>query len=157
MRTLSTVLCLVLLTLIGCGRQPRHQGQSVAELERLLDSADPTERIQGAFGLSTRGAEARTAIPALTNALKSPDPLLRMQSALAIGAVGPDAHDAVPGLCAALTDPEWSVRRQAALALGQIGPAANSAAAILGRLQRDDPSPLVRKAAQQSIPLVKGR
>ena len=58
-------------------------------------------------------------------------------------------------LIAALADPEWTVRRQVALSLGQIGPAANSAAATLSRLQRDDPHALVRKAAQQALPLVK--
>ena len=143
---------LILALAAGCGHKPPYEGRSGAELRRMLADANPAVRVQGAQGLSLHGAEARPAVPELTQALQSPDALLRAQSALALGAIGPDARDAVPALTTALADPEWSVRRQAALALGRIGPDARAAAPALRRLQREDPNGLVRKAAEQALP-----
>lgn len=152
MRRRSMAFLLIPALVLGCSHKPPYEGRSVAELERMLADPSSTVRIQGAYGLSLHGPEARPALPALVDALHSSDTLLRMQAALALGAIGPGARDAVPPLTAALDDPEWSVRRQAAMALGRIGPEAESAAPVLRRLQHDDPNGLVRKAVDQALP-----
>ncbi len=141
---------------VGCSHRPPYEGRSVAELEKMLANPVAAVRVQGAYGLGLRGADARAAAPALAQALQSPDILLRTQAALALGKIGPDARDAVPQLIDALSDSEWSVRRQTAAALGQIGPDARSAVPALRRLQHDDPSGLVRKAAEEALPKVAG-
>lgn len=143
---------LLLALLLGCGRKPPYEGRSIAELEAMLNDPNPTVQVQGAFGLSQHGAEARPALPALARALRSSNGLVRQQAARALGEIG--AEDAVPALMAALRDEEWSVRRQSAIALGKIGPAAQAAEPDLIRCQRDAHN-LVRKAATQSLAQIK--
>jgi HEAT repeat protein len=128
----------------------------VAELEQMLGDADEKVQIQGAHGLSLRGADAARAVPALVHALESSHPVVRAQAALALGRIGPNARNAVMPLIAVLNDSEWLVRRQAALALGEIGPDSQLALPALRRLQKNDPNGLVRKAAKQALPQVQG-
>ncbi len=146
---------MVLLALIlpGCGRKPPYEGRSVPELERMLADPDPKVQVQGAFGLSLKGAEAQTATPALIRALASPDALVRQQSCVALGNIGSPAEQAAPALITALTDPEWVVRRQAAVALGQIGPL-SAALPPLEKCQRD-PNSQVRKAAEEALAILR--
>lgn len=147
-----SALGFVVLTLpvISCTAKSVHEGKSVAELERMLRQGDSAQQAAAAFGLSQRGADARSAAPALIEALGHRDPLVRQNAALALGAIGPDASESVPALIKALGDSEWTVRRQAATALGQIGPAAKSAAPELRKRERDEHS-LVRRAAAEAI------
>lgn len=143
-----------ILLFVGCASKPPHEGKSVAQLEAMLRDPDPARQVQGAYGLSKLGAEAKSAVPALVDRLQNGSVLVRDSAALALGKIGPDASDAVPTLTAALKDGEWTVRRQAALALGQIGPAARSARATLESLA-DDENNRVRDAAQITIDALK--
>jgi HEAT repeat protein len=128
---------IVIFAISGCHSKAPYQGKSVAQLRRMLHDADSKTQVQGAFGLSQLGSQAREALPDLLEALKSDDPLVRQNAALALGAIGPDAAEAVPGLTEALHDGQWTVRRQAALSLGNIGPAAKSALPELDKLKKD--------------------
>src|SRR5437879_2642207 len=76
-------MLILLLTAFGCGKPaPPYEGKSVAQLQKLLDDPDPAVQVQGAFGLSQRGAEAKEAVPALTRALNSQETLVRQNVAL---------------------------------------------------------------------------
>ena len=143
----------LLMLLPGCGRKPPYEGRSVAELERMLGDSDPAVQVQGAFGLSRKGAEAQPATASLIRVLNSPDALVRQQACLALGSIGPLAAEAGPALITALADPEWTVRRQAAIALGRIGPLA----AVETPLKNcaGDPNSLVRKAAAEALTTVR--
>src|SRR6185437_11149806 len=110
---------------------------------------DPNVQLQGAYGLGLLGAEARSAVPALVQKLKAEKPVMRQFAASALGHIG--SEEAAPALVEALQDAEWVVRQQAATALGQIGPAARATSeAPLNRCLQD-PSSLVRKAAQDAL------
>jgi HEAT repeat protein len=149
--------CVVLLCLLavgGCRCKAPYEDKTAAELEAMLHSAEPTVQMQGAFGLSRLGPEARAAVPALIEALKGKDTLVRAHAALALGRIGPQASPAVPVLTELLGDPEWTVRRQAALALGRIGSEARMAIPGLEKLGHD-PDQLVRQAAQEALPMVR--
>ena len=112
------LLCVVLLA--GCRGRAPHEGKSAAQLEAMLRSADPAVQAQGAYGLSRLGAEARPAVPALTEALHSTDTLVRENAALALAQIGPDARAAIPALTALAHDPDHLVRRAAQEALAKI-------------------------------------
>jgi hypothetical protein len=131
------------------GKAP-YVGKSVAALEEMLRSSDPTTQVQGTYGLGLKGDEARPAVPSLAELLHSPNALVRQNAALALGKIGPVASEAVPGLAATLSDKEWTVRRQAAMALGEIGPEARPAVAQLKKL-RGDRRVYVRRAAEEAL------
>jgi HEAT repeat protein len=154
----STVMVWALLPclLLGCAKKPPYEGKSAAELERMVQSNDTARQVQGAYGLSQLGHEAKPAVPSLIDALKSPEALVRQNAALALGTIGSEAKEAVPGLSDALNDSEWTVRRQAAVSLGQIGPDAAGAVPKLQQLQKD-PNDLVRRAAQDAIGKINSR
>jgi HEAT repeat protein len=141
------LLFVVISASSGCRSKAPYQGKSVAQLRRMLHDADSKTQVQGAFGLSQLGSEAREALPDLLDALKSDDPLVRQNAALALGAIGPDAAEAVPGLTEALHDGQWAVRRQAAISLGDIGPAAKSALPELDKLKKDAHKPVAQAAS----------
>ena len=119
----------------------------------MLADSDPAVQVQGAFGLSRKGAEAQPATASLIRVLNSPNALVRQQACLALGSIGPLAAEAGPALITALADPEWTVRRQAAIALGRIGPLA----AVETPLKNcaGDPNSLVRKAAAEALTTVR--
>lgn len=153
------VLVLVWLPLalaLGCHRTAPYEGKSCQELQAMLHNADPDVQVQGAFGLSQLGAEAKPAVPDLAEALGSASALVRQTAALALGQIGPEARAAVPQLTASLHDPEWSVRRQAAIALGQIGPEARSAKAALEKLTEEN-NRLVSAAAKEALDRIDAR
>lgn len=146
-------ILLLALILPGCGRKPPYEGRSVPELERMLADPDPKVQVQGAFGLSLKGAEAQQATPDLIRALTSSNALVRQQACVALGAIGPLAEQATPALITALADPEWVVRRQAAVALGRIGPLL-AAEEPLGKCRHDSNSQ-VRKAAAEALAILR--
>ncbi len=73
------------------------------------------------IALGSMGAQAKAAVPEITNLTSSKDPAMRMQAVIALGEIGPDAKSAVPALIKALSDEQNSVRYGAAYALGRIG------------------------------------
>src|SRR5215472_16633891 len=117
MRALRRALLLAgLVALASCSGKTRlpHEGKSVAELQRMLEDADPAVQAQGALGLSQHGAEAGAAVERLAELLASPDAVVRQHAALALGKIGSEARAAVPALIKGLSDGEWAVRRQTA-------------------------------------------
>ena len=149
-----TLLLLTLATL-GCWGRAPYERKSASELIRMLHDRESSVQVQGAYGLSLLGSEAKAAIPDLTEALNG-EALVRQNAALALGNIGPDAMEAVPALTKVLRDPEWSVRRQAAIALGQIGPEAASAVPALERLAKDKDK-TVSRAAREAVSRIKGK
>jgi HEAT repeat protein len=149
LRRARALWLLLALLPAACGTKPPYEGKSVVQLEAMLRSADATTQVQGAYGLSLLGAEARAAVPALIDVLQGGGSLARQNAALALGKIGPDARAAVPALARMLRDPDWLLRRQAAIALGEIGPDAGPAGAELKRLKRDLPA--VRQAAADAL------
>jgi HEAT repeat protein len=141
-------VCLLAALAASCGRLP-YEGKSVAQLEAMLRSPDVNTQVQGAYGLSLLGGEARAAVPTLIEVLQNGSTLARQHAALALGKIGPDARDAVPALTAMLRDRDWLLRRHAAIALGEIGPEASSASAELKKLKRDLPA--VRQPAADAL------
>src|SRR6516165_3447043 len=75
----------IFLFAAGCGSRPPYEGKSVAQLEKMLQDADPAVQAQGAFGLSQHGPAAKEATPALAMALKSEQVAVRQNAALALG------------------------------------------------------------------------
>jgi HEAT repeat protein len=138
-----------LLLVTSCGTKPPYEGKSVAQLEEMLQSSETATQLQGAYGLSQRGAEAKPAVPRLIELLRSRHVLVRQNAVYALGKIGPAAAAAVPGLIRTLGDSDWRMRRQAALALGEIGPAARIAVADLQKLSGD--LPVVRQAAADAL------
>src|SRR6516165_11534312 len=80
----------------SCRGKAPYEGKSVAALEEMLRSSDPTTQVQGAYGLGVKGAEARPAVPSLAELLHSPNVLVRQNAAMALGKIGPEASQAVP-------------------------------------------------------------
>jgi HEAT repeats len=145
----ASLACLMLVD-SGCGRRRPYEGKSVAELTRMLQSDDSIKQVQGAFGLSQLGLQAKEAGPDLIIALKSNHTSVRENAALALGNISPETTIAVPALTEALRDPEMTVRRQAAVALGRLGPEAKVALPALERAGHDTDH-LVRQAARQAV------
>ena len=139
---------------IGCSRHRPFEGKTVAQLTLMLQSDDSVKQVQGAFGLSQLGSQAKDAGPALIAALKSRHTSVREHAALALGTISPELDLAVPALTAALQDSEMTVRRQAAIALGRIGPEARSALPALEKASRD-PDRLVREAVRMAVGQIK--
>jgi HEAT repeats len=138
----------------GCSRHRPYEGKSVAQLTQMLQSDDSIKQVQGAFGLSQLGSQAKDAAPALVTALKSRHTSVRENAALALGTISPEPEVAVPALTEALRDSEMTVRRQAAIALGRFGPEARSALPALEKASRDSDR-LVREAVRQAVGQIK--
>ena len=83
-------LALATCLAVSCRKAP-YEGKSVAALEQMLRSSDPTTQVQGAYGLGVKGAEAAPAVPSLAELLHSPNALVRQNAALALGKIGPAA------------------------------------------------------------------
>jgi HEAT repeat protein len=108
-----------MVLVVGCGKT-RKPDYSFEELLGKLKDNDPGVRYWAARELGHRGAQAKEAVPALTEALKDQDKNVRMGGAYALGEVGPDAKAAIPALQRALKDPAEAVRKGAAYALQRI-------------------------------------
>jgi len=63
---------------------------------------DPLIRQKAIGGLATIGPDAKSAVPALTDAIKDKD--VRIDAAIALGAIGPNAKSAVDALTEAAGD-----------------------------------------------------
>ena len=116
MRRILIVSLMVLLA--GCGKTKKDY--SLEELLGKLKDNDPGIRYWAARELGHRGAQAKDAVPALTEILKDKDGNVRMGGAYALGEIGEDAKAAIPALQRVLKDPVEGVRQGAAYALQRI-------------------------------------
>jgi eukaryotic-like serine/threonine-protein kinase len=87
----------------------------------------------------------------LVTALKNPDADIREFSARTLGEIGPGAAKTVPELLIATHDSEPRVSIAAIEAIGKIGPGDVAVVAPLTNLQKNDPKPEVRAAAEKSL------
>src|SRR5262245_64932098 len=100
-----------------------------------------------AASLGKFGADAKSAVSALTKALQDADYRVRISAATALGRVGPAAAEAIPVLVAALSDFNRIYCRMAAHALVQVGAAA--VPALTEALHHADPD--VRREAAWAL------
>jgi HEAT repeat protein len=135
MRRLLLMSLMVLLA--GCG-ETKKRDYALEELLGKLKDNDPGIRYWAARELGHRGAQAKDAIPALTEALKDRDSNVRVGGAYALGEIGPDAKAAIPALQRARQDPAEAVREGAAYALQRIQDVnAKDSKNVTKRRQRD--------------------
>ena len=123
----------------------------VTELVAQLKNQDPALRRTAAKELGEAGANAKTAVPALSVALKDKDWHVRRFSALALANIGPDAKKATPNLAALLNNAkeQKEVQEAAAEALGKIG--AGSVDALVKAVKDSDRDPMIRKKAIEGL------
>jgi HEAT repeat protein len=112
---------LILLPLVfGCGKKQEKKDYSVTSMIADLKSTDPDVRYTATSVLKSYGPEARSAVPALTEALRDPNRNVRIGAAYALADIGPDAKTAVPALQSASKDIDKDVRDAAEYALKQL-------------------------------------
>jgi len=111
---------------------------------------------------------AKDGLPKLIEALASNSLNDRYFAAQEIAKLGPEAGSAIPALVRMLDTKEGmglegparyyaDARSVAAQALGAIGPGARAAAEALHRLEKEDPSPQVMRAASEALAKIEGR
>src|SRR5216683_3262674 len=111
------------VVVIACCFASAATAADVDELVKRLKDADNDVRRAAAKSLGEAGADAKTAVGALSQALKDNDLFVRRFAAQALGMIGPDAKDSVPSLAVLLKDgkEKKEVQEAAATALGKIG------------------------------------
>ena len=159
-------------------RSVLHQGRSVDEWSRLLNSPYPQEREQATAAIRDLGARA---VPRLTKLLSARESLFqkaffsvapklparvtqslwriirpvdwvnqRAMAARALGLIGPDARAAIPALGRSLRDRERSVCWETSAALGRLGK--ESVPTLIAALR--DPATDVRHAAAVALGMI---
>jgi len=91
---------------------------------RCLQHADPSVRVGAIIVLARFGADAKQAVPALTECLVDPVVEVRFVATKALRTMGREAQTAAPALSRLLADPDRIVRMNSADALEAIGAAA---------------------------------
>lgn len=131
---------------------PQSADTAVPALTTLLGDADLDLLLASASALEQYGPAALPAAPTLAqlvHAGRAAD--ARLAGIHALEHMGPRAAEtSVPTFVNALTDPDARVREAAALALGKLGTTARAGSDALRRA-RTDPSPEVRKAADDAL------
>src|SRR5579871_6438840 len=116
-------------------KEPLDHGKTLSYWIDKLKSPDGLVCEEAAEVVSSLGATARGAVPALKELLKHDLPSVRSKAAMALWRI--DGYVAERELTDGLRDPAKSVRLDAARALAQIGPAARAAAGALVELLND--------------------
>ncbi|MBI3324722.1 MAG: HEAT repeat domain-containing protein [Candidatus Omnitrophica bacterium] len=103
----------------------------------LLASDSEDTHVLAAQALGMIGAEARDAVPTLTQTLRGASDPVKWYSIEALANIGPAAHDAVPDLIQVLHGGNYGLRARAAHALEKIGtPDALEALGVYRRKKR---------------------
>jgi len=95
--------------------------ETMTELLKLLDDADPKVRTAGAYALGKVHRHSGLVIPRLARMLADVNPSARKQAALAIGHFGSQASNALATLRQMCSDVAPEVRSAAAAALTEVG------------------------------------
>ena len=122
-------------------------------IDALLGDFDPRVRATAALAISSFGAQAVSAVPALRAALIDEVASVRARAVFALGQIGPAAHRAAEELARLVSDPDVSVRRNVASALGGIGADATLIVPALQRAAGDDDAG-VRRCAMTTLTLI---
>jgi HEAT repeat protein len=109
----------VLLAILHAGCSDSTPKKPVADLITDLKNKDEAVRIKAARDIAGQ-ANARDAIPALTEALKDSSPYVRKVAAATLGTLGPEASSSIPALEKARKDPDEGVRLAAVESLKQL-------------------------------------
>ena len=133
--------------------QPTLHGYTAAQLEALLQSPDPKNRLNAILMLRDLGAKA---VPWFVWALGDDDPSVRIAAVQSLRPLGPDSEPAAGPLADLLeVEPIPAVRNQIIFTLGQMGPYAAQAIPVLQRLQREG-NITVRLNASQALEHILG-
>jgi HEAT repeat protein len=118
-------------------QQAVAQEPTVADLVARLKTGNVEAKLEAIAKLEDMGADAKPAVPALSDALAHADPKVRYHAARAFGAMGPAAADAVPALVGKLRDDDALVRAHSVRSLGLIGDASKRYVKEIGALIAD--------------------
>ena len=133
--------------------QPTLHGYTSAQLDDLLQSPDPKNRLTAILMLRDLGGRA---VPIFIWALEDEDPSVRIAAVNSFRPLGPDSEPAATPLANLLeVEPLPAVRNQIIFTLWQMGPYAAQAIPTLRRLQRDG-SITVRLNASQALERILG-
>lgn len=170
-------LCIAIVLLAFAAPAMADPKEEVAALIKQLQDKDEVVRLKAAKSLEKMGADAKDAIPALTEAENDADDDVKSVARRAIGKIreamsqsDKDAvkallaglqkdvrsndkdtqGQAVAGLAKLLKNDDELIRAQAARALGDAGDAAKSATKELDQAAKD-PDPTVRKEARKVL------
>ena len=100
--------------------EPTFDGQPLSSIIKDLTAAAPLTRTSAAYTISSLGAEAKAAVPALVGNLADENGSVRYSSAYALGEIGPDAKDAVEPLRKLLDDRNEDIAHMARKSLKKI-------------------------------------
>ncbi len=133
--------------------QPMLHGYTSAQLDDLLRSPDPKNRVNAILMLRDLGGRA---VPIFLWALADEDPSVRIAAVNSFRPLGPDSESAAAPLANLLeVEPLPAVRNQIIFTLWQMGPYAARAIPTLRRLQRDG-NITVRLNASQALERILG-
>ena len=128
--------------------EPTLRGYTKAQLEAMLESADPKQRVNALLLLRETGA---TAVPIFIWALQDEDPSVRIAAVKSFVPLGTASEPAAVPLANLLeTEPIPAVQKQIIFTLGQMGPYATEAVPVLRQLQREA-NLVVRVNASQAL------
>jgi len=128
----------------------------VPSVAGALNHEDRGTRWMAAIVLGSFGADAKRALPALTDVLETrigADAGLQANAAAAIWQIGPDARTLpilINALDKALDDKEPFVRAPVCLALSKFGPEAKAAVPYLLKASKDE-DPIAKKSALEAL------
>jgi HEAT repeat protein len=138
-------------------KEPAPAAKGVEELIKKLKDPDEVVRIKAARALGKMGPEAKTAVPALTEAGKDADEDVRAAAERALKAIGPSDEDpAVREWTLKLKDLDETVRLKAAKMLEKMGPAAKAAVPALKEALQDADED-VRTVAARALDKIEGK
>ncbi len=127
LRTMGSLACAFLLYSPGARAQDARAVADTTFQERPLgawvqdlQAPAPYTRNAAAYAISSMGAAAKSAVPALIAALEDPAAAVRFPVAYALSEIGPDAIDAVPALTKAMDDVNDDVAFMARKAIKKI-------------------------------------
>ncbi len=128
--------------------QPTLHGYTTTQLQEMLESPDPKNRLNAILMLRDLGSRA---VPVFLWALDDPDPSVRIAAVNSFRPLGADSEPAAGPLADLLEiEPVPAVRNQIIFTLGQMGAYASPAVEVLRRLQRDG-NLTVRLNASQAL------
>ncbi|HWA56117.1 MAG TPA: HEAT repeat domain-containing protein [Gemmatimonadales bacterium] len=103
-------------------REPSFDGRSLSSWVKDLDALAPSTRNAAAYAISSMGAAAKPAVPALIHVLEDQDApaTVRYPVCVALREIGPAAKEAVPALTEAMDDRNDDIASMARQALRAI-------------------------------------
>jgi HEAT repeat protein len=156
---LSSLIALGSLAAIPPALSAQFRAADVEESVQKLYSDNQEDRASAGERLSEMGAEAKPAVPRLTEIVQN-DPVMsvRGEAAKALGNIGPAAAPAVPALIAFLLNKAGGGERAyAATALGNIQAQADESVEALSEMLAHDDDSVVRQLSARALGDFKGK